>query len=180
MPIVAADIQHRLSTATATEGDADPQPSPSASLGRHVSTTSLVNGTLHNLFPKVGSADAAAGVTRYLCVFIYNAHATLPLNNATIRLAAQNEVGAFLAVGVDPMAASPVDDPEPQALEVASITTAPAGVEFSAPTISTYALDLGDIPAGYVKAVWFRLRVEPDAPAVSVDEAAYIVAGQTL
>lgn len=61
-----------------------------------------------------------------------------------------------IAIGIDTTAATPVGNAGAQALQVANENTAPVGVSFSSPTTKSAGLSLGDLAAGYVRAVWIR------------------------
>lgn len=178
MTIQPADIVHRLSAPAAASGSSVAQPSPSASLGKFVSTTALVDNTLHNLFPAVDGAAAATGVVRYLCLFVCNTAAEL-LTAAKVRLLSQQPGGATVAIGVDPTAASALNSGSPQAVTVASMTTAPAGVAFAMPLLEADALSLGNLAANTCRAIWLRLTMPADGTAMAPDDAVYEVFGET-
>jgi hypothetical protein len=151
---------------------------PSASLGKFVSTTALVDATLHNLFPAVDGSQAGTGIVRYLCVFICNTAAEL-LSAVKVRLLSQRAGGASVALGIDPTAASSLSSGIAQAVEAASITTAPAGVAFSAPLAEADALVVGNLAANSCRAIWLRLTMPADASAMAQDDAVYEVFGET-
>lgn len=178
MTIAPIQIAHRLSAPGASSGNSAAQGTPSASLGKFISTTALIDGALHNLFPAVSGTEAGTGVVRYLCVFIANTAAEL-LTAAKVRLLTQRAGGASIAIGIDPTAASALASGSPQALTIASITTAPAGVAFSSPLAEADALALGDIAAGFCRAIWLRLTMLAEGSAMAADDAVYEVFGET-
>ncbi len=57
---------------------------PNASLGGAVSSTEVVDNSLHNLFDKVSADESLSGDTEYRAVFIKNNHSTLTLENAKV------------------------------------------------------------------------------------------------
>jgi hypothetical protein len=178
MPIVDGDIRHRLSVLTGAAGNTVAQANPAASLGKYIATTDIASG-LHNLFPKVSSAESGEGVTKYLCAFVYNAHGTLAFQDASIWIESQREGGADVSIGLDPAGVVAVGAAGAQAATIADLETAPAGVVFSLPTTEASALAIGDIPAGSCQAVWFRQVCAPDALARSADNVRYRVSGMT-
>lgn len=170
MAIEAGDIAVRLSTTAGSAGNTTAS-TPAASLGKYVSTTELVSATLNNLFPDVTIAEATSGITRYRCVFICNLHASQTWRGVQVWVMSQTPGGADIAIGVDPAGAVPMGQSAAQAEQIASETTAPAGVTFSAPASQADAVTIGDIPAGHCIAVWVRARVTAGIEAVNLDSA---------
>lgn len=155
MPIVTSDIELRLTIRTGSTGNATAQAAGALSLGKYLST-SLAPASPNDLFPLLADADNAAGVlNHYLCLMLLNRHASLTWRAPRLWLD-DPAGGSTLAIAVDPTPASLAGSSAAQALEVASITTAPAGLTWSAPASYAAGLALGDIPAGYVKAWWIR------------------------
>jgi hypothetical protein len=179
MAIAESDISVRYSVPSATEGDADAQPNPRASLGLHISTTAVPSAQLHNLFGAVSGSDATAAGTRYLCVFVVNEHGSLTWQGVEVWIASQRAGGADIAIGLDPVGVSDVDDTDPQAATVASITTAPTGVTFTNPTTEAVALSVGNVGPGQCFALWFRQRWAADPAAKTEDWAMWHVQGTT-
>lgn len=177
MAIVNSDIKLKLSTIAGSAGNSNAGV-VGASLGKYVSTTEIPGGQ-NDLFPNITGAENAANQVDYACVFVHNTHATLTLQQAKVYLSAEVAGGASTAIGVDPSAASAVGAASAQAVTVASDTTAPAGVTFSAPTTAGAALSLGDIGPGQVKAFWVRRTAANSAPVAS-DGVTFTVFGDTL
>jgi hypothetical protein len=63
--------------------------SPAASLGGAISSTELTDNSLHNLFAKVGAAEALTGSTKYRGIYIKNNHATLTAESALAYISSQ-------------------------------------------------------------------------------------------
>lgn len=178
MPIVASDIQFRLSVLSGSQGNSVAG-TPAGSLGAWVSTTVLTDATLNNLFDDVSGAENAALEAEYRCLFVYNSHATLEYQNVFLWIDSQVTGGADVAIGVDPTAASAVNATVQQALSVANEDTAPAGVGFSTTAVTRgTGLSLGTIPASGVKAFWVRRTTTNSAP-LSNDGAVLAVSGDT-
>lgn len=180
MAIIASDIKIRLSTTSGTAGNSLAQANPNASLGKYISTTDLVTATLNNLFDNVSGAENAANTVDYRCVFVYNAHATLNLENAGIYISSQVAGGTDLMIAIDNIVASAIGSSSAQAFTAATELTAPtAGVgAFSAPTTSATGLALGTIPPGFCRAVWVR-RTAANTVAVDSDGGTFVVFGDT-
>ena len=177
MALATTDIKHRLSTTAGAAGNSTAQGAPTSSLGKYISTTDLVDATVENLFANVSVVDAGTGKEYYLCLFAYNAHGSQSWQNAVVWLQSQLAGGGDAYVGVDPTAASAVGSASAQAVQIANINTAPAGVTFANPTTLETALSLGTVPAGYCKAFWFKLVVAADALAQNLDNALYELVG---
>jgi hypothetical protein len=152
MPIVAADIKIYLSGGAANSD-------PNAALGGAISSTELVDNSLHNLFDKVSGAEADAGDTEYRAVYIKNTHATLTLEGAKVFINTNTpsaDTAAQIAVASE--AGSPIET-------IANENTAPVGETFDDAEDAANALSLGDLAPGAVKAVWIKRAVTAGAAA---------------
>lgn len=178
MPIVTSDLKIKLSIKTGTAGNQSAQADCNQSLGKYISQTEWLGGVLHDLFDVVTGSENAAGTVDYRCVFLHNNHASLTLENAVMWISAETAGGASYAIAVDSVAASLIGASSSQALFVANENTAPAAIVFSSPTSKGTGLALGDIAAGYCKAVWFR-RTPANTGAVDNDSATISIEGDT-
>lgn len=168
MAIIATDIKYYLS-------GGGPNSDPNASLGGAISTTEIVDATLHNLFDIVSSAEASAGSTEYRCIYVKNTHGSLELQNAIAYLVSNTpstDTEFAFALGTS---AVNVQEQGPVANEL----TAPAGVTWQTLTGSGNSQAIGGIPFGQFKAVWVRRVVSPGAAAYSGDNAVLRVEGDT-
>jgi hypothetical protein len=164
MAIVAGDIKIYLSGGS---GNSDPD----ASIGGVISTTEVVDNTLHNLFDVVSSAEASAGDTEYRCVYIKNTHGSLTLQAAKTWLQTQSTVPLAIALageGLNGTAETPADE-----------DTAPSGESFTSPTTEGAALSLGDMAAGDFYPLWIRRTVPSSQAALSNDTAVLRIKGDT-
>ena len=177
MAITATDILFKLSTPAGAAGNANAG-TVGASLGKYISTTPLSGTALHNLFPVLTGSQNAASQVDYQCVFVHNNHATLTATAVSLYLSGDVADGAAVAIGVDPTAASVIGAASAQALQIASSTTAPAGVTFSAPTTDGTGISLGDIGPGQCKAFWVR-RTAANTAALANDGTILNVAFDT-
>ena len=177
MAITATDILFKLSTPAGAAGNANAG-TVGASLGKYISTTQLSGTALHNLFPALTGAQNAASQVDYQCVFVHNNHATLTATAVSLYLSGDVAGGAVVAIGADPTAASAIGASSAQALQIASSTTAPAGVTFSAPTTDGTGISLGDIGPGQCKAFWVR-RTAANTAALANDGTTLNVAFDT-
>jgi hypothetical protein len=178
MPIVGTDLKYKLSVPSASAGGVTPQTDVNASLGKWCSTTDLVDATLNNLFDDISGDENLNEESEYRCIFIYNAHATLTWQNAVIWLSAEEQGGANISIGLDTTAASVYTSGTQQALVVANEDTAPSGVSFSSPTSKATGLSIGNLAAGYVKAIWVK-RIATNSAAMANDSVTLKVEGET-
>ncbi len=178
MSIVSGDILYKLATTAGSAGNSTAQADPNASLGKYISTTSIVDATVNNLFDNVSGDENAASTVDYRCFFVRNAHATLTWLSPKVWLSAEVSGGASVAIGIDTTAASVIADATAQALTIATELIAPVGVSFSAPTSKATGLSLADLPAGYCRAVWVR-RTAANTAAKDNDGATVRVEGDT-
>lgn len=167
MPIVAADIQIRLSGGAANTD-------VNASLGGAKSSTQVTDASLHNLFDVVSGAESLAGDTEYRCVYVHNAHGTLSLQNARIFIQT-NTPSADTTIAI----AAAGEGVNGTAESVANENTAPVGETFTAPTDYAGGISIGTIPAGQHHAVWIRRTVTAGAAAYNTDNVVLRVQGET-
>jgi hypothetical protein len=175
--IVPSDILTKYSTTAGAAGNSGAGTAGS-SLGKYISTTVFPDATLNALFDDVSGAENAAATVDYRCLFVHNSNASNALENAVVYLSAEVAGGASIAVGADTTAASAIGASSAQAVQVASETTAPAGISFSSPTTIGTGVALGTIPAGQCKAFWVR-RTAANTAALSNDGVTLTVAGDT-
>lgn len=158
----ASDIQKRLSGG-ASNND------PNLSLGGKMSSTSIVNNALQNLFDNVSSAERASGVTDYRCFYLMNAHSTESLEDAVIFISAQTpSEDTDIEIGLDPAGVGD-GDTTGVATDIPDETYPPDGVAFSAPANAGTGLSIGTMGPGDAVAVWVKRTVEPGAAAASND-----------
>ena len=175
MPIVASDIQWRLSGGAANATIAN-------SRGGAISSTAVTDNTLENLFPSVTGPQATSGATHYRLIYLRNAHATLALTTPKVWI---DQVTAStsdeIALGLDPgSVSSSTTDSTINTTEDANGTSTPAGVTFSTPLIGS-PLSLGtDVTAnGGKKGIWIRRIVNAGASAFNDNNAIIKANGET-
>jgi hypothetical protein len=178
MPIVAGDIRTRYSTRADGGGNVNTQPDPNQSLGRFASTTEWAGGSPNSLFDDIYGDENRDLDQNFRCLFIHNTNATITYINPVVWLTDKAGGGAGMAIGIDPTAASAAGSPADQALTIATETTAPAGVAFSAPTTKATGLALGNLAPGQVRAIWVR-RTATNSPAQDDDGFTLNVEGDT-
>lgn len=167
MAIIPSDLQFRLSGGAANSD-------PNASLGGAISSTALVDASLHNLFDQVNSSEASAGDVEYRCIYVRNNHATLALQNAEVYLSADAaNANVTIAFGIG---TSAIDGTEQT---VADESTAPTGVTWEEDAGEVNALAIGDLPAQSHQAIWVRRTVTAGAAADDLDSASLVLAGDT-
>lgn len=158
MPLVAADIQKRLSGG-ATNTNVN------LSLGGIKSSTAIVDASLHNLFDIVSSAEASAGDTEYRCFYFHNAHATLTALSSKVWIQTNTpSAGTTVEIGIGSAAINAEEQ------SVANESTAPTGVTFSAAAIDlATGLVIGDLLAGQHRSIWVKRIVTAGAAAANAD-----------
>jgi len=177
MAILTTDILRKFSVKTGAAGNSTAG-NAAGSLGKYISTTQITDNSLNNLFDDVTGDENAASAVEYRCIFFHNAHASLTYTAPYVWLSAEVSGGTTVAIGIDGIAASVIGDSNAQAGEVANENTAPSGVSFSSPTSKATGLALGDIPAGYCRAIWVR-RTAANTPAINNDGATIQIDGDT-
>lgn len=157
MAIAASDIKFKFSEKVSGNGNTTAG-NAAGSLGKNISTTEITDNTLNNLFDDVTGDENAASDVEYRCIFVHNAHASLTWTGVVVWLSAEVAGGASIEIAIDDIAASAIGDTNDQADTIADESTAPgAGVgAFSAPTSKGTGLSLGNIAAGYCRAIWIK------------------------
>ena len=151
MPIIASEIQYRLSGGAANSN-------PNASLGGVKSSTAWTS----TLFDDVSSAEATAGSVEYRCFYVHNANATLTLIAPKVWIQTNTpSATTTVAIGLG----SSVQGGTEQT--VANEATAPSAVSFTEPADFASGIALGDIPAGGHRAVWIRRTVNAGTAAIA-------------
>ena len=179
MPIASTDILYKYSTTVGTAGNTNAG-TAAGSLGKYISTTTITDAQLNNLFGDIGGDDNANGVVDYRCLFIHNNHATLTLLSTVVWLLTEVAGGANVAIAIDNIAASAIGSGSAQAATIATRTTTPTGVgAFSSPGTKGTGLVLGDIGPGQCRAVWVR-RTATASAALNNDGVTLRVEGDTL
>ncbi|MDD5006663.1 MAG: hypothetical protein PHS33_09220 [Candidatus Omnitrophica bacterium] len=167
MAIVAGDLKIYLSGGTSNSD-------PDASLGGDISTTELVDNTLHNLFAKVGAAEALAGSVKYRGIYIKNTHGTLAYEDAIAYISTQTtstDTSAKISVadeGQDASMQAIVDE-----------DTAPSGEVFSTADGTANGLALGNLAAGSYIGLWIERTVDASATAFGSDTLTIGIRGET-
>ena len=168
--IEAADIKVYLSGGAANTD-------PNASLGGVISTTALVDNTLHNLFAKVSAAEALAGSTKYRGIYIKNDNGhTLTLEDAIAFIESQTTSGdtsieiAVADEAIDATMATIADE-----------DTAPASISGSwvSATGEASGSAIGDLDDGSYRGLWVKRIVTASASAFGNDTAQVGVRGET-
>lgn len=151
---------------------------PNASLGGAISSTELVDNTLHNLFAKVSAAEALAGSTKYRGIYIKNENGhTLTLQDVITYIESQTTSGdTSIEIAVAAEAAD---------VEMATIPnedTAPASVApdgFTALTGTSNGRIVGDLDDGSFRGIWIKRIVTAGATAYGDDTCEIGTRGET-
>ena len=177
MAITATDILFKLSVTT-TPGNTNAQSNVNLSLGEFMASTQITDATLNNLFDDVTGDENAVSDVEYRCIFVHNNHATLTWQNVVCWLSAEVSGGANAAIAVDGVAATVNNSATAQADEVANESTAPTGESFSSPTTKATGLSIGNLLAGYCRAIWVR-RSATNSAALNNDGVTVRCEGDT-
>lgn len=177
MPILSTDLLYKLSSTTATQGN-QATSTPAASLGKYISTSTIVDNTLNNLWNDITGDQNASSQVDYRCVFIHNNNASITLVNPMLWIVSTTASAAQLALAVDTTAASVIGSATAQAISIATSTTAPAGLTFSSPASKAAGIPLSNLPAGQCRAIWLR-RTATNSAAVNNDTFQIRIEGDT-
>lgn len=155
MPIVAGDIEYRLSGGAANSD-------PAASLGGAKSSVEITN---NNFFDDVSGAESAAGDIEYRGFYVQNNYAgspSLDLQNARIWVQVNTPSGDTTVE-----IALAAEGPNATMETIGNENTAPVGspMTFSAPANYAAGLNLGTLAPGQFYGVWIRRTVNAGAAA---------------
>lgn len=145
-----------------------------SNLGGAKTANEVSSGVLHDIFPAVTSAEAAAGIVRYACIYTENTNGTDTLTTAKTWLSS-NTISASTHVQLG-LGTSGLNGTEQT---VANITTAPVGVTFDDAEDEANSLSLPDLPPGGHHALWIKWTVNAGAPAIGNDSATVVTKGDT-
>ena len=139
---------------------------PDASLGGAISTTELVDNTLHNLFAKVGATEALAGSVKYRGIYIKNTNGTLTYETALAYISSQTTSGdTSIKISV-------ADEGAGVSMQtIANENTAPIGEVFSTADGVGNGLSIGNLSAGSYIGIWIERTVNAGATAYGSDTA---------
>jgi hypothetical protein len=141
-----------------------------------MSSFSITTAVQNNIWDNVSGPESSAGDVEYRCIYVYNNHATLTLQNAKAWLAQLTASGDDeIDIGLGTTAVGTGDEQL-----VGSEQTAPTGVTFSRPTTSGAGLVIGDIAPGQHKAIWIRRTVNAGASAYTTNNYIVQVDGESL
>lgn len=164
MAVTQSDLKFYLSGGA---GNSDPD----SALGGIISATAVVDDTLNNLFDDVTGAEHIAGDTNYRCIYVKNDSASIAYNVKvyidTNTPATDDEItiGKDLAGAGDGSSTGVADT-------IANEETAPdPAVTFSTADGYANAIDLGNMAAGQVYAVWIKRVVSAGSTAQANNSA---------
>ena len=147
---------------------------PNASLGGAISTTELVDNTLHNLFAKVSGAEALAGSVKYRGIYIKNTNGTLTYEDALAYIATQTtstDTSAKISVANEGKSAS--------MQTIVNENTAPSGEVFVIADGVANGLSIGSLAPAEYWGVWIERTVTAGATAFGADQLVLGVRGET-
>ena len=152
-------------------------PDPLASLGGVISSVE-VGTSIHGLFDRVTGAEALAGDTEYRCIFFKNIDSDVGglVTPKVFIVSNTTSAGTTLAIGLDPAGKSAT------AATIATESSAPAGVSFTAPTDYAGGLTFPNEPYtqnAYI-GIWIRRTVTAGAASTASDAATIRVQGDTV
>ena len=147
---------------------------PNLSLGGAISTTELVDSSLHNLFAKVGAAEALAGSVKYRGIYVKNTHASLTWETVLAYISSQTtspDTSLKIALAGEGASASMET--------IVNEDTAPVGESFVTADGVGNGLSMGDLaPAGYY-GLWIQRTVTAGATAFGSDTCQISTRGES-
>ena len=159
MAVLETDLKFLLSGGAANED-------PDAALGGIISATEVVDNVLNNLFDNVSGVEHAAGDTNYRCIYIKNNSASIAYNVKIYISTNTAAIDDTINIGKDLAGLNATAD------TIANESTAPdPAVTFSTAADYANAIDLGDIPAGQVYALWVKRIVSAGSTAQANNSA---------
>lgn len=177
--IVAGDISFRYTTTAGAAGNTTANTTVSTFLGKYAATSAWAGGSANDLFPDITGAQNAASQIDYAGIYVCNTNVNNDWVSPAAWISAETAGGASLAIGVDTTAQSALGSASAQMLTIASSTTAPAGVTFSAPTTFGTGVALSTLTKNSNgRGLWIR-RTAANTVALSNDGGTISVQGDT-
>ena len=167
MTLAANQIGLYLTTTAGSAGSSLAQADPTASLGKYGSTTAVVSLAVAAVFDTVTAAQATAGYTDYRAVVVRNLSGADTATNLLLWLEDQVGGGTY-SIGLDPVGIVAYNSAAVQGATIATKTTAPAGVTFTAPT-SGAPFTVGNVAANQLAMVWIRRVISALTPGNAND-----------
>lgn len=168
MSVEAADIQIRLSGGA---GNTD----PNASLGGAMSSTELVDNSLHNLFDSVSGPEHTAGDNEYRAVYIRNNHGSLTAQSVVVWISTDSTSSeSELDIALQDEAVNTNME------TVANENTAPSGESFSHPSSRGAGIALGNLAPGDRRGIWIKRMITAGSTAQANDTAVLSIGWDTL
>jgi len=137
---------------------------PNASLGGAVSSTEVVDDTLHNLFDEVSGTEHTAGDTEYRAVFIKNNSAETAYNAKIWIESNSTGVESSIEIAKETSGGSPIQT-------ITDEDTAPTGLTFSTADGMANGIALGDLTEGAVYGIWIKRIITAGTTPQSNDTA---------
>jgi len=140
---------------------------PDGSLGGQMSTTTITDDTVDNLFDSITRGEALIGRTEYRCLYVFNTGAGL-LTGVTAQVTV-NPTITQVSIGTDPAGRGDgVNDGV--AISIGTEDTTPAGVHFFGEentddgrfniVYNRVILPIGHLKASEGQAFWFKRKTE--------------------
>lgn len=180
MPILSTDLMWFASTTKATSGYSLPSQGINSSLGGYISTTSITDNVINNLFADVDGNENVSSQSLYQCIFFLNNNQLLTLTGAVVWILNQISGGATIAIAKDIIGPISATSPFPQADRIATPAIAPVRVgAFSSPLTKSAGILLGDIGPQQCVALWLQ-RSAANTLAMASDGVSLRVEGGTV
>ena len=168
MAITASNIKFYLSGGSSNS-------TPNSALGGAISSTEVVDNSLHNLFDKTLGTESTAGDIEYRCIYVKNTHSSLELELSKIWISTNTTTPSSIIT-----IALAGEGQDTTAETISNENTAPSGETFTNPTAYSGGLSLDDggtgLPSGSYHAVWVKRNVA--AGQVAVDNVTFILSVQ--
>ncbi len=166
MAIIETDITKNLSGGASNAN-------VNASLGGAISSTTIVDNTLNNLFAYASGAESDAGSVKYRAFFVKNTHATLTYENAIVWISSNTpSATTAVTIGLALETGSPIDT-------IVNEDTAPdPAVTFTTADGVLNALNVGSLAPGASKGIWVKWTITAGTVAVN-DTMTIEVRGET-
>lgn|SRR5215212_3376400 len=149
MVVIPSDVSFRYSGGAGNQN-------PFASLGGVISSTQMKDDMLDALFDPVSINQRVTGHTDYYCIYVRNGSGTSTMTGTKVWFTV---VTTYISMG---LGTAPVNGVE-QTIGLVD-TVPPAGIIFSQPLSENNSLQIGNLPPGQHKSVWFRRTIPANAP----------------
>jgi len=135
--------------------------------------TVSISNILENLFDHVTTAQALEGKTSYRCFYLLNSSGSQTANNVTLWFPQNTPGEDMIYMGLGTAAINATEQ------TIVNELTAPAGINWVAPSTKVTGLAVGTLGPGQYKSIWEKRVVPPETRGTVLSNSAILAVSAT-